>query len=290
VNFTREPIIETIISPKEGCKLLVRNSKGGSNEEYYVDAVEVVSFGHSFFFRCLERPKSFLVPATDYEIMEVKEARVVLKNVSHERSIKIGGGRDAPVRPVREQPPEKEFESEEEEVEEGVVEQAPDNRPDKRRDRRRRRHRRSPDQADERQERRPNEQSALPKEKETQAPLIEGEGGGAAAEAKVSATMFSALFPPPPTLISETISRYKDKEFADSAFFSKPVAGKAEEQPAPEKAEEPLKKPDEDDDVGADSAPLNRVTTASIYEETSVTSTYFSPLSGGFSNDFTFRG
>ena len=28
VNFTREPIIETVITPREGCKLVVRNSKG----------------------------------------------------------------------------------------------------------------------------------------------------------------------------------------------------------------------------------------------------------------------
>lgn len=49
MNFTREPIIETIITPKDGYKLVVRNSKGDSQEEYHVDAVEVVSFGHSFF-------------------------------------------------------------------------------------------------------------------------------------------------------------------------------------------------------------------------------------------------
>jgi hypothetical protein len=96
VNFTREPIIETIISPKEGYKLLVRNSRAaGSSEDYYVDAVEVVSFGRGFFFRSLERPKAFLLPVSDYEILEVKETRVALKNVSHDRNIKIGGGREA---------------------------------------------------------------------------------------------------------------------------------------------------------------------------------------------------
>ena len=98
VNFTREPIIETIITPKDGYKLVVRNSKGGNQEEFSVDAVEVVSFGHSFFFRSLEKPRSFLVPASDYEVLEVKETRVVLKNVGPERAIKIGGGREAPVR------------------------------------------------------------------------------------------------------------------------------------------------------------------------------------------------
>ena len=59
VDFTREPIVETVITPKEGCKLVVRSSKSSGQEEYFVDAVEVVSFGTSFFFRSLERPKSF---------------------------------------------------------------------------------------------------------------------------------------------------------------------------------------------------------------------------------------
>ncbi len=93
MNFTREPIIETIITPKDGYKLIVRNSKGGTSEEYSVDAIEVVSFGRSFFYRSMERPKSFLLPVSDYEVIESKETRVVLKNAPLERSIKIGGGR-----------------------------------------------------------------------------------------------------------------------------------------------------------------------------------------------------
>ena len=35
--------------------------------------------------------KSFLVPASDYEILEVRETRMVLKNVGVDSSIKIGG-------------------------------------------------------------------------------------------------------------------------------------------------------------------------------------------------------
>ncbi len=93
----------------EGCKLLVRNSKGGGQEEYYVDSIEVVSFGRSFFFRSQERPKSFLVPVSDYEILEQKEARISLKNAAPERSIKIGGGREGPVRSSRESAPEGDF-------------------------------------------------------------------------------------------------------------------------------------------------------------------------------------
>ncbi|MBX9744672.1 MAG: hypothetical protein K2X08_05615, partial [Chlamydiales bacterium] len=82
MNFTREPIIETVITPRDGCKLVIRSSKGNGQEDYFVDAVEVVSFGHSFFFRSLERPKSFLVPMSDYEVLELKETRMVLKNAS----------------------------------------------------------------------------------------------------------------------------------------------------------------------------------------------------------------
>ncbi|MFQ5729105.1 MAG: hypothetical protein ACE5GN_01935 [Waddliaceae bacterium] len=77
MDFTREPIIESVITPKEGCKLVVRSSKGVGQEEFFVDSLELVSFGNTFFLRSLERPKSFLVPATDYEVLEVRETRMV---------------------------------------------------------------------------------------------------------------------------------------------------------------------------------------------------------------------
>ena len=44
MNFTREPIIETIITPKEGCKLRLSSTKTEGQEEFTVDAVEIVSF------------------------------------------------------------------------------------------------------------------------------------------------------------------------------------------------------------------------------------------------------
>ncbi len=106
MNFTREPIIETVVTPREGCKLVVRSSKGNGQEDYFVDAVEVVSFGHSLFFRSLEKPKSFLVPVSDYEVLELRETRMVLKHVPSERSVKIGGGREQPPRQSREPHPE----------------------------------------------------------------------------------------------------------------------------------------------------------------------------------------
>lgn len=92
MNFTREPIIETVITPREGCKLVIRSSKT-NGEDYFVDAVEVVCFGNALFFRSLERPKAFLLPVSDYEVLELKETRMVLKNISTEKSIKINGGK-----------------------------------------------------------------------------------------------------------------------------------------------------------------------------------------------------
>lgn len=88
MDFTREPIIETIIAPRDGCRLVIRNTKGGNNEEYLVDSVEVVCFGNSYFFRSSERCKCFLLPVTDYEIIESKDSMPSLKIPSSDKSIK----------------------------------------------------------------------------------------------------------------------------------------------------------------------------------------------------------
>lgn len=265
MNFTREPIIETIISPKDGHKLVVRNSKGGG-EEYYVDAVEVVSFGRAFFFRSMERPKPFLLPVSDYEVLEAKETRVALKNVSHERNIKIGGGRDTSHRPPqREQVQPKEVEpatAEESSGEETVLEAAIGSRMDKRRDRRRHRRRRGGDDAEwARKSPETEEQGSGAQEG-----AAEG-GGGAEDEAKVSSPMFSSLIPPPPTLISETISRYKE---------TLPPQEVEEEKPKPEKKEPPKEEPD------SESSTLSRVSS----EPNSMASTYFTSLPGSRDNFF----
>ena len=203
MNFTREPIIETIITPKDGYKLVVRNSKGSDQEEYQVDALEVVSFGHSFFFRSLERPKSFLVPVSDYEVIETKETRVVLKNVSIERSIKIGGGRQLePVKEVSEPAMEsEEVKQPSQEVKE-VIAPKSERRKDRRRNRRGKR------TIEERQLHSETIEKTETQEIATEAVV---QGGGAIDETQVSSSMFGSLFPPPPTLISETINRYKEK-------------------------------------------------------------------------------
>ena len=271
MNFTREPIIETIISPREGHKLLVRNSKGGGGEEYYVDAAEVVSFGSAFFFRSLERPKAFLVPVSDYEILEVKEARVALKNVSHERSIKIGGGREASLRQsprevahVKEAEPIVAAAESQPVAEETVLESAIGARMDKRRDRRRHRRRRGGEE----QEWSGKKGREGQEQRSAVEPTEEG-SGGTEDEAKAPSPMFSSLIPPPTTLISQTLSRYKEAIPAEEVKKEK---------------EEEKKKPSPDqEEGGAESIPLNRISASSTVqsiEESSFSSTFFTSLSG----------
>ncbi len=90
MDFTREPVVETVITPKEGYKLIIRSSHAAKGDEYAVDAIEVIAFGHSYFFRSLEKPKAFLLPLAEYEVLEVKEARPVLKKPVVDKPIKIG--------------------------------------------------------------------------------------------------------------------------------------------------------------------------------------------------------
>lgn len=219
MDFTREPIIESVITPREGCKLVIRNSKGTGQEEYFVDAVEVITFSQAIFFRSLERPKPFLVPASDYEVLEVREARIVLKNVGMDRSIKIGGGREGPMRPARE--PQEEKQEANQEHGSTTAESAGSKTEGARNERKRDRRRQS-------KRRREVTGQAVDGEEGSQAlPIAEDERIEIAPPnlSEVSpdtlspnAAILSSLLAPPP-LISETIGRYKEK-FRD-AFYTK---------------------------------------------------------------------
>jgi hypothetical protein len=265
VDFTREPIIETVITPKEGCKLVVRSSKSVGQEEYFVDAVEVVSFGNSFFFRSLERPKAFLVPASDYELLEVREARMVLKNVGLDRAIKIAGGREGQIRPGREpviqgkaEPAPTAEESFPAELAEGTqqVSEKAEGKLDKKRDRRRHyRRRRGREDAGVRDELAGEgseeelgeaEKGALGKPEKELRKFDEGQEAPSIPGHPVTSTpsILTSLLPPPPTLISETIARYKDNVLFKGAFYLKEEAKEKEAQEA-EKAKHkiPLQQP-----------------------------------------------
>lgn len=225
MDFTREPIIETVITPKEGCKIVVRSSKNVGQEEYFVDALEVISFGKAMFFRSLEKPKAFLVPASDYEILEVREARMVLKNVGMDRSIKIGGGREA--KATKEPVPEK---AEPVEAEEALTSEdqaaGGEGRAEKKRDRRRQQRRRRGREEPGKEEGAPGEATKIGEGEPllTEAAVTNGEvrvsSESAAAQLSTS-TFISTLLPPPSTLISETIGRYKENVLFKNAFYTK---------------------------------------------------------------------
>lgn len=218
MNFTREPIIETVITPKDGYKLTIRNTKGGSQEEYSVDAIEVVSFGQSMFFRSLERPKSFLLPVTDYEVVEVKETRVVLKNAPLEGSIKIAGGKVT--KPAM--TPTKEHEEKAQPVANKSSDEGFDERPSRRRKTSMRRRRQE-------QEANENSNKQLADNKASKGliapPILEGEKKLEAdaevsplqLEAPISTSMFRGLIPPPPGLISEKLQHEKYSPYMKDA-------------------------------------------------------------------------
>jgi hypothetical protein len=191
VNFTREPIIETIISPREGYRLIVRSTKHASDEEFTVDAVEIVSFGSALFYRSLEKPHPFLLPVADYQVVEGKESRVVLKNAKFERTIKIGGGREASLKKEEELEETPPLGFEDESSDEPVsLEPYTDRKRERRRTRRRRGGPDSP-----RPEHTPSDSrqdSSPPKEVVPSAPLF--------------------LIPPPTSLIADSIQKYKDQQ------------------------------------------------------------------------------
>lgn len=244
MDFTREPIIETVITPREGCKLVVRSSKSSGQEEYFVDAVEVVSFGHSFFFRSLERPKAFLVPVSDYEILEVREARMVLKNVGIDRAIKIGGGRDAQMRGSPREPQEKVemILPEEEEAQPAEAstsaQQASQGEPkgsdarlDKKRDRRRHyRRRRGREEGAEGGEEGVEGKEGTPRAESSEPRKFGEDEGIASAQPITTSSILTSLLPPPPTLISETIAKYKENALFRDAFYTREEYKPAQEE------------------------------------------------------------
>lgn len=273
MDYTREPIIETVITPREGCKLVVRNSKGAGQEEYFVDAIEVVSFGSSSFFRSIERPKPFLVPVSDYEVLEVREARMVLKNVGLDRSIKIGGGRE-PARPMKEAIVEKVEQTStmkhDEEAEDLGADLAPaeaktDSKVDRKRERRRHyRRRRGRDEGakedgstEEGASTNLENQIILPEPRDSESPL------GQESTMTTASSIVSSLLPPPPTLISETIERYKKKGLFKEAFFSR------EEAPIVN-AQEELQAEGNSQDSIEESAPIQEAVPVILIEEPQV--------------------
>ena len=200
MNYTREPLVESVITPKEGCKLVVRCSSGVGQEDYFVDAVEVVSFGQALFFRSTERPKSFLVPVSHYEIMEVKETRMVLKTASLDKSIKISHKKEGHER--------------------------------KSHDRKRRKLKKRKSLPP-KKERGFKETMQPPPEEE-----LGEKGGEVDDETQVSSSIVKKLFPPPTTLIKEQLSRYKDEDASEEDISAEEIKEDVTEEDIPPSVEE----------------------------------------------------
>ncbi len=205
MNFTREPLVETIITPREGYRLLLRNSKGAGEEDLFLDAIEVITMGNGSFYRSLDRPKAFIVPVGDYEIYEVKEAKMALKLGMQEHATK---------------------------PREGGMKQKEEG--ERRKDRRSRNRRR--------REKEEVKEEALVEEAEEHLPppLQEREELVTPPPSPVEETKERAprvLIPPPTTLISETISRYKETPVYAGAFFTKE---EIEAEELEEEEEEPV--------------------------------------------------
>lgn len=207
MDFTREPVVETVITPKEGHKLIIRASSGNGEEQYSVGAVEVVSFGGNCFFRFLEKPKAFLLPMNHYEVVEAREIRTVLKKPQIEKSIKIAGGRKVSPPPLPSFSEEsKEGESKEEESKEELP-----RRKEKKRGRKSLK-----------------KESFLekPAERESETP-------------PPPSSQKRTLLPPPALLISDSIDRYKEyrvEQTQGKAADKQPPPHDKKEFSPPEKA------------------------------------------------------
>jgi hypothetical protein len=156
---------------------------------------------------------------------------MVLKNVGLDRSIKIGGGREGALKPSRE--PEKEEILQVEEAEEGVrekiqlqtaevpVEPRPEVRVDKKRDRKRHYRKRKGREDRELEEKENGAEPSLPSLEEEIIDISPPKATGEIIQegAPLTSNLFSSLLQPPPTLISETIRRYRQNELFKGAFY-----------------------------------------------------------------------
>jgi len=202
VDFTREPLVETVITPKEGFKLVIRASSGNSAEEYSVGAVEVVSFGNCFFFRSLEKPKAFLLPLTEYEVVESRETRTVLKKPQIDKSIKIGGGK-------------KEVEKGDSSKEESSKDEP------KKKENKRTRKRKASTKAEKTAGAKSEEKAEKPEKSEgkgEEKSEVEGESPDKAPAPR------RTLLPPPTSLISDQIDRYKNYLVEQGALAAEDIS------------------------------------------------------------------
>lgn len=241
MDFTREPIVETIITPKDGFRLVIRSSKNPGQEEFLVDALEVISFGSICFYRHLERPKAFIVPASEYEVLEVRESRMPLKAPSFEGTVKLNASREPSkgqqLKEVRDTSfKERDFVSkesaspiceeafieknQEDETEESVQPQS-ENKVEKRKDRKRgsRRRRGGRDEVEENKPSEKVETVEQPSEIEREFDPESGTKETRPAKDVSSPPLMTTILPPPVTLIRDDLDRLRKSDRYKGAFY-----------------------------------------------------------------------
>ncbi len=229
MQFTREPIVETIISARDGHKLTLKGSKEHSAEEFIVDAVEVISFGTALFFRSLEPSKHFLLPVSDYQIVETREVRMTLKAATPERTVKIGT-REKSVKETKETKPARESKSKDsrkKEKEASIVDETKDEDSSEEQPQEESAQDIPTEAAaekttDKKKDRRRNRKKKVIREKE--------EAAAAASEGHpIEERPPVVLLPPPTTLISETLAHYKNQPEFKGAFVQEKEVAPAQE-------------------------------------------------------------
>ena len=244
MDFTRHPIIETVITPRDGFRLAVRSSKNIGQEEFSVEAVEVVSFGSSCFFRSTDRAKAFLVPVSDYEIVEIRENKIPLKAATLEGTIRIPTVKEFPRNFSKETEKkedvvrEESFKEEKKEKEEQALlsPSVKESRVDRRKEKERKRQKKRK----EKEEQKPAEEASLSSEPVMSkavpvpsAPLHEEKQAENIVEQSAPLPTFtSTIIPPPTTLIRDDLERLRKNDTYKNAFYPKGGEGKAEEKPS----------------------------------------------------------
>ncbi|EPP36522.1 hypothetical protein BOKEGFJH_00891 [Chlamydia avium] len=210
--FTRDPVIETVITSREGYKLSVRNTKHLSQDPFIVEAVEVISLGNTCFFRNCDHSKPFIVPAADYEVMEIRDTKINLKAVGLDRGIKIAGGREALIKLPKSAPVVTVDENSVEVVEETTVE--PSSSPSHSNPHKEKKERKGDKWKEKKKQCRRKSSKESPSASSSEVAEVSHEGvspedpqENSAGERKVGEQKKFSLLPPPTKLISEIMSQ-----------------------------------------------------------------------------------
>jgi len=233
VDFTREPIIETVVIPRDGYRIAVRNSKASGQEEFFVEALEIVTIGGTCFFRNREKPTPFMVPATDYEIVEVRDPRLGLKVASFESTFKSANTR---VRIAAKE--EERVEKADKESKEETAEQS-ESRPEKRKEKKKSSRRKKKDEVEPKAEAKTEakaEEKVEPKAEYKSAkkrgadPVEETVVGfdskkkeksvDAALSVNDEKNRAVSLLPPPTTLIRDELDKLRKSDEYKDAFYT----------------------------------------------------------------------